>query len=512
MPLAGAARGWCLTRRWGAGPLGGACCAGSGRRCPTTCSRGLTSAPGRTLARPWCGGAMRAGEADRRLLGRFAACRRGYWHAAAGRASAWSAPGQAGWSCPTSMDQRLRRDLARQDTTPPASPSPWSGLCRGAAGFPAAFRARIGAVLGERGMEVSGRRARALRAGRARQLGLAATISWRWTRCSGPPRPRRCLARRYRAGAATGRGFVRVGPTLESVSHLGVFAAGDTRRWTVRTCPDPASMPCRGGPAGGESSPRDHLAGRSWVPAPRRRLYLISGPASGTPSAPATAWSRGRLGLAAGRTGSTAGSCAGITSCPRWPQARPPVLPTRGVADAAAIKEISAIAMRCGGCGAKVGATVLAACARPASAVRPARGCRDRPRRRPTTPRSSTGRAAAGHAAYGGLLPRPYRRSLDVRARSPPSTALGRHLRDGGEPQAALAIVTLPFGLEPKVEGRSCRMLMAGANTVLRRGRLRPGRRPYQRRRRTRARLRGDSGWSIARPCSAKAACARRAR
>ena len=31
-----------------------------------------------------------------------------------------------------------------------------------------------------------------------------------------------------------------------------------------------------------------------------------------------------------------------------------------GLADAGAIKEISAVAMRCGGCGAKVGATVLA--------------------------------------------------------------------------------------------------------------------------------------------------------
>ena len=31
----------------------------------------------------------------------------------------------------------------------------------------------------------------------------------------------------------------------------------------------------------------------------------------------------------------------------------------RRLADAAAIKEISAIAMRCGGCGAKVGSTVL---------------------------------------------------------------------------------------------------------------------------------------------------------
>src|SRR5256885_17253754 len=30
------------------------------------------------------------------------------------------------------------------------------------------------------------------------------------------------------------------------------------------------------------------------------------------------------------------------------------------IADSAALKEISAIAMRCGGCGAKVGATVLA--------------------------------------------------------------------------------------------------------------------------------------------------------
>src|SRR5262249_44238206 len=43
---------------------------------------------------------------------------------------------------------------------------------------------------------------------------------------------------------------------------------------------------------------------------------------------------------------------------PEIPPARQPVVAS-GVADATAIQQISAIAMRCGGCGAKVGSTVL---------------------------------------------------------------------------------------------------------------------------------------------------------
>jgi selenide, water dikinase len=133
-------------------------------------------------------------------------------------------------------------------------------------------------------------------------------------------------------------------------------------------------------------------------------------------------------------------------------------------ADQQALKDISAIAMRCGGCGAKVGATVLS---RALGSIEP-------------TVRDDVvvGLDAPDDAALvdvGGdklsLQTVDYFRAIVDDPYTLGKIAANHSLGDvyamGGEPQTALAIATVPYGLEAKVEADLSAM-MAGANEVLR--------------------------------------------
>jgi selenide,water dikinase len=120
--------------------------------------------------------------------------------------------------------------------------------------------------------------------------------------------------------------------------------------------------------------------------------------------------------------------------------------------------------MRCGGCGAKVGATVLS---RALGAIEPF------PR-----PEVLVGLAAPDDAAvvdaggprlsvqtvdyFRAIVDDPWRFGMIAA-----NHALGDIYAMGGEPQTALAIATVPYGLEAKVEADLSAM-MAGANAVLR--------------------------------------------
>jgi selenide,water dikinase len=133
-------------------------------------------------------------------------------------------------------------------------------------------------------------------------------------------------------------------------------------------------------------------------------------------------------------------------------------------ADQQALKDISAIAMRCGGCGAKVGATVLS---RALGSIEPA--VRDD---------VVVGLDAPDDAALvdvGGdklsLQTVDYFRAIVDDPYTLGKIAANHSLGDvyamGGEPQTALAIATVPYGLEAKVEADLSAM-MTGANEVLR--------------------------------------------
>ena len=138
-------------------------------------------------------------------------------------------------------------------------------------------------------------------------------------------------------------------------------------------------------------------------------------------------------------------------------------MPAVGVADAAALKEISTAAMRCGGCGAKVGSTILARVMA----------------RLDIFPRDDVivGLDAPDDAALVRPLPRKvlihsvdyFRAFIDdpyVFGRIAANHSLADIYAMGGEPQTALAIATVPYGIEDKVEDDLFQM-MSGALEIL---------------------------------------------
>jgi selenide,water dikinase len=157
--------------------------------------------------------------------------------------------------------------------------------------------------------------------------------------------------------ALDGEGFIRVTETLQSVSHPDVFAAGDIAAIAGHAPPKSGVYAVRAGPPLAANLRRILKGDRLLSYKPQREaLYLIS---TGEPYA---------LGARNGLTFEGAWVwklkdfidrrfMAKFNALPEMPAADTASVPA--IADQAAIQQISALAMRCGGCGAKVGATVL---------------------------------------------------------------------------------------------------------------------------------------------------------
>src|SRR5262249_6545010 len=257
-------------------------------------------------------------------------------------------------------------------------------------------------------------------------------------------------------------GFIKVAETLQSVSHPDVFAAGDIAAIEGHAPPKSGVYAVRSGPplAG---NLRRMLEGKRLVAykPQREALYLIStgeryalGARNGFAFEGAWVW---KLKDLIDRR-----FMAKFNELPEMAASEATPLPA--IADQAAIKELSAMAMRCGGCGAKVGSTILT---RALGTVEPA--ARDD---------IVIGLDAPDDAAVvdtGGQ--RPAVRTVDyfpalleypcVFCKIPANHALGDIYAMGAEPQTALAIATVPYGMEAKVEADLSQM-MAGANVVMR--------------------------------------------
>ena len=267
------------------------------------------------------------------------------------------------------------------------------------------------------------------------------------------------------SGLATdGSGFVAVHPTLESTSHPGVFAAGDCAAVLKHPREKAGVFAVRQGPAL-EENLRRALRGRALKPfTPQRRyLSLIS-----TGDRRAVATRGGALALEGGwvwrwKDWIDRRFMRKFAELPDMAGDARIDLPS-GLAGEDAIRELSAIAMRCGGCGAKVGATVLA---RVMNEISPA--ARDDVLIGLADPDD----AAVVETPPGKVMVHTvdsFRAMIDdpyLFGRIAANHSLGDIFAMGGEPQTALAIATLPYGIESQVED-TLRQMMTGATEVLR--------------------------------------------
>lgn len=369
--------------------------------------------------------------------------------------------GAAGIELALSLHARLRRDLAAAGHDPDAlqvvvlsaSATILPSLAAGA-------RLKIERIMAERGIEVVTNARVAGIDGRTVTLegGTTETIDdVFWT-----TQARAAGWLRETGLALDDRGFIAVDDTLQSTSHPGVFAAGDTASMVGRNLPKSGVYAVRQGPYLSEN------LRRSLAAEPLRRyrpqseaLYLIStgdkyavGVRNGFAFEGEIAW---RWKDHIDRTF--------MDRFNRLPEMAKPaaVLPT-GVADKDAIKEISALAMRCGGCGAKVGATVLS---RALGAIVPAErddvviGL-DAPDDAAVVDTGAERLSVHTVDYFRSIVDDPY-----TFGRIAANHAMGDIYAMGAEPQVAMAIATIPYGIEPKVEA-DLSDLMTGANEVLR--------------------------------------------
>ena len=263
--------------------------------------------------------------------------------------------------------------------------------------------------------------------------------------------------------ALDAQGFVRVGQTLQSVSHADVFAVGDVASMDGFSAPKSGVYAVRSGKPLTENI-RRLLEGQSLTHHRPQRdaLYLIStgdkyvvGTRNGITFEGAWAWTwkdwidrrfMDRFNRLPEMPDATAAPAHGIT-----------------VADPAARAELAQATMRCGGCAAKVGESVLS---RALAELKPVQ-------------RADVvlGLASPDDAAvidtgapcltvqsvdyFRAMLDDPY-----VFGQIAANHALGDLYAMGAEPQSAMAIATLPYGIAAKVEA-DLTMLMQGANAVL---------------------------------------------
>jgi selenide,water dikinase len=257
-------------------------------------------------------------------------------------------------------------------------------------------------------------------------------------------------------------GFIRVDACLQSVSHPGVFAAGDNA-----ALPDPRPksgvFAVRQGPVLADNL-RRAATGKALraYRAQRNFLGLIS---TGDRYAVASrgAWSAEGAWLWCWKDWIDRRFMRRFNELPAMAGSDAPEL-AAGIADGEAIRELSTLAMRCGGCGAKVGSTVLSRVIQrlPTSARRPD---------------VLLGLDAPDDCAMFAVPPgkalvqsvdyfRAFIEDTYTFGRIAANHALGDLFAMGAEPQSALAIATVPYGRERVVE-ESLYELLAGALAML---------------------------------------------
>jgi selenide, water dikinase len=326
--------------------------------------------------------------------------------------------------------------------------------------FPEAFRRRFARILAERGIAVeTGARVTSVDTTgllcQGRPVIAADEILWTTQAAPAP-------WLRQTGLALDADGFIAVDAQLRAQGHDDVFAAGDVASFVARPLPKSGVYAVRAGPVLAGNI-RRNLTGAPLRPYKPQKdaLYLVS-----TGDAYAVGSKRGFV---------FAGPS--VWHLKDWIDRRfmdkfnhLPDMAAAGravdspLADKSALTEISAIAMRCGGCGAKVGATVLS---RALSHIVPQTRSDvivglDAPDDAAVV--DTGGEKLSVHTVdyFRSFVDDPY-----LFGKIAANHALGDIFAMAAEPQTALAIATVPYGLEAKVEADLSAM-MSGANDILR--------------------------------------------
>ena len=257
-------------------------------------------------------------------------------------------------------------------------------------------------------------------------------------------------------------GFVRVDDTLQSTSHTGVFAAGDVAAVVNHPRDKAGVFAVRQGPPLAANL-RRVLLGRSPRPfRPQLRFLTLVSTGGRHAVGSRGPWSFEGAVIWRWKDWIDRRFMAKYRDLPAMAAGSPPAVEP-GLASPEVLQEISTAAMRCGGCGSKVGATPLD---RVLEQLQPVQ--RDDVLVGLDAPDDAAvvtvppGKALVRTVdAFRAIVNDPF-----VFGQITANHCLGDIFAMGADAQTALAIATVPFGLDTKVEDTLVQLL-SGAVTVL---------------------------------------------